>query len=54
MKLDENLSKAINYTTMLFSDLGRLLILIVLDINSNSKPSGFGVHRKCDKTAQRL
>jgi hypothetical protein len=32
MKLDENLSKAINYTTMLFSDLGRLLILIVLDI----------------------
>ena len=32
MKLDENLSIAINYTTMLFSDLGRLLILIVLDI----------------------
>jgi hypothetical protein len=32
MKLDENLSKAIDYTTMLFSDLGRLLILIVLDI----------------------
>ena len=32
MKLDENLSKAINYTTMLFSDLGRLLILIILDI----------------------
>lgn len=32
MKLDENLSKAINYTTILFSDLGRLLILIILDV----------------------
>ncbi|UCE29256.1 MAG: DUF4013 domain-containing protein [Candidatus Bathyarchaeota archaeon] len=32
MKLDKNLTDSINYTQLLFADLGRLLILIVLDI----------------------
>ena len=32
MKLDENLTDAIDYTKLLFADLGRLLILIVLAI----------------------
>jgi hypothetical protein len=32
LKLDKNLSDSINYTQTLFTDLGRLLILIVLDI----------------------
>ena len=32
MKLDKNLTDTINYTQILFTDLGRLLILIVLDI----------------------
>jgi hypothetical protein len=32
LKLDENLTDSINYTQTLFTDLGRLLILIVLDI----------------------
>ena len=32
MKLDKNLTDSINYTQILFADLGRLLILIILDI----------------------
>ena len=32
MKLDKNLTDSINYTKILFTDLGRLLILIILDI----------------------
>ena len=32
MKLDVNLTEAIDYTKMLFDDLGRLLILVILDI----------------------
>lgn len=32
MKLDKNLTESINYTQILFADLGRLLILIVLDV----------------------
>lgn len=32
MKLDKNLTDSINYTQILFTDLGRLLILIILDI----------------------
>ena len=32
MKLEENLTQAINYTKMLFDDFGKLLILIILDI----------------------
>lgn len=32
MKLDVNLTNAINYTRLLFNDLGRLLILAILDI----------------------
>lgn len=32
MKLDVNLTESIDYTKMLFADLGRLLILVILDI----------------------
>ena len=32
MKLDENLTDSINYTKIIFADLGRLLILIILSI----------------------
>jgi hypothetical protein len=32
LKLDENLTDAIDYTQLLFADFGRLLILIVLAI----------------------
>ena len=32
MKLDVNLTDSIDYTKMLFADLGRLLILVILDI----------------------
>jgi hypothetical protein len=32
LKLDKNLTDSINYAQLLFTDLGRLLILIVLDI----------------------
>jgi len=32
LKLDKNLTDSINYTQILFTDLGRLLILIILDI----------------------
>ena len=32
MKLDKNLTDSINYAKILFTDLGRLLILIILDI----------------------
>lgn len=32
MKLDVNLTDSIDYTKMLFDDLGRLLILVILDI----------------------
>jgi hypothetical protein len=32
LKLDVNLTEAIDYTKMLFDDLGRLLILVILDI----------------------
>lgn len=32
MKLDENLTDAIDYTKLLFADFGRLIILIILDI----------------------
>ena len=32
MKLDVNLTDSIDYTQMLFADLGRLLILVILDI----------------------
>ncbi len=32
MKLDVNLTASIDYTKMLFADLGRLLILVILDI----------------------
>lgn len=32
MKLDVNLTESIDYTQMLFADLGRLLILVILDI----------------------
>ena len=32
MKLDKNLTDSINYTQILFTDLGRLLVLIILDI----------------------
>jgi len=32
LKLDVNLTESIDYTKMLFADLGRLLILVILDI----------------------
>jgi hypothetical protein len=32
LKLDENITNSINYATMLFEDLGKLLMLIILDI----------------------
>ena len=32
MKLDKNFTDSINYTRILFTDLGRLLILVILDI----------------------
>lgn len=32
MKLDKNFTDSINYTQILFTDLGRLLILVILDI----------------------
>jgi ribosomal protein L40E len=32
LKLDKNLTDSINYTQILFTDLGRLLLLIILDI----------------------
>ena len=32
MKLDKNLTDSINYTQILFTDLGRLLVLIIFDI----------------------